>query len=112
MIGDVYVKNENGEYAKLETTQSSYNMIKDYIIKYEEVSKENHSLNFKLGYKEKQLKRAHKTIQREQDKLYRIRTYLENKNNLDVGYFIEDEEGRDVFIDVKKDILDIVREER
>ena len=43
-------------------------------------------------------------------KLVKIQEYLKNKNYINVGYFIEDEEGRDIFIDVKGDILDIIKE--
>ena len=44
--------------------------------------------------------------------LDKIEEYVRNKNFLNLGYWVEDEEGRDVFIDVKNDILDIIKEER
>lgn len=40
----------------------------------------------------------------------RIEKYLKDKNYHNLGYWVEDEEGGDVFIDVKQDILDIIKE--
>lgn len=41
--------------------------------------------------------------------LDRINEYLKRINNQNIGYWIEDENGRDVFIDVKDDIYDILK---
>jgi len=42
-------------------------------------------------------------------KLKKIEKYFSELNIHQVGFWIEDEEGRDTFIDVKQDILDIIK---
>jgi hypothetical protein len=41
--------------------------------------------------------------------LDRINEYLRRINNQNIGYWIEDENGGDIFIDVKDDIYDILK---
>lgn len=41
--------------------------------------------------------------------LDRINEYLKRINNQDIGYWVEDENGGDIFIDVKDDIYDILK---
>jgi hypothetical protein len=41
--------------------------------------------------------------------LDRINEYLKRINNQNIGYWIEDENGGDIFIDVKDDIYDILK---
>jgi hypothetical protein len=41
--------------------------------------------------------------------LDRINEYLKRINNQNIGYWIEDENGVDIFIDVKDDIYDILK---
>lgn len=41
--------------------------------------------------------------------LDRINEYLKKINNQNIGYWVEDENGGDIFIDVKDDIYDILK---
>jgi hypothetical protein len=41
--------------------------------------------------------------------LDRINEYLKRINNQNIGYWVEDENGGDIFIDVKDDIYDILK---
>lgn len=41
--------------------------------------------------------------------LDRINEYLKRINNQNIGYWVEDESGVDIFIDVKDDIYDILK---
>ena len=41
--------------------------------------------------------------------LDRINEYLKRINNQNIGYWAEDENGGDIFIDVKDDIYDILK---
>lgn len=51
-------------------------------------------------------------LQKEIYKKYvnKINNYLEKLNKYQVGYWTEDENGGDIFIDIKSDIIDIIKE--